>query len=180
MWRPRASSSLSGGRTQGEEASSSFYRKGIARLEEPLFRGGQARLQGGGRGARSGSVTRRTSIGRTVSGRARLGKYVIANQARELVPPRGGASYARVSVARGNVAAEDPASRHGAMGVREEQARFLVTGLGKSGTRWLTKILDSHPEVLCKGEGRFSPRTGGGRTSTSRTTGPSRAPLLRP
>jgi hypothetical protein len=32
---------------------------------------------------------------------------------------------------------------------------FYVTGLGKSGTRWLMKILDSHPEVLCKGEGRF-------------------------
>jgi len=32
---------------------------------------------------------------------------------------------------------------------------FFVTGLGKSGTRWLTKILDSHPEILCKGEGRF-------------------------
>jgi hypothetical protein len=32
---------------------------------------------------------------------------------------------------------------------------FFVTGLGKSGTRWLTKILDSHPEVLCKGEGRY-------------------------
>jgi hypothetical protein len=32
---------------------------------------------------------------------------------------------------------------------------FFVTGLGKSGTRWLTRILDSHPEVLCKGEGRF-------------------------
>jgi hypothetical protein len=32
---------------------------------------------------------------------------------------------------------------------------FFVTGLGKSGTRWLTKILDSHPEVLCRGEGRF-------------------------
>jgi hypothetical protein len=32
---------------------------------------------------------------------------------------------------------------------------FFVTGVGKSGTRWLTKILDSHPEVLCKGEGRF-------------------------
>lgn len=32
---------------------------------------------------------------------------------------------------------------------------FFVTGLGKSGTRWLTKILDSHPEVVCRGEGRF-------------------------
>jgi hypothetical protein len=32
---------------------------------------------------------------------------------------------------------------------------FFVTGLGKSGTRWLTRILDSHPEVLCRGEGRF-------------------------
>lgn len=32
---------------------------------------------------------------------------------------------------------------------------FFVVGLAKSGTTWLMKILDSHPEVLCKGEGRF-------------------------
>jgi Sulfotransferase domain len=32
---------------------------------------------------------------------------------------------------------------------------FFLTGQAKSGTSWLMRILDSHPEVLCKGEGRF-------------------------
>jgi hypothetical protein len=32
---------------------------------------------------------------------------------------------------------------------------FFVVGMGKSGTGWLMKMLDAHPEVLCKGEGRF-------------------------
>jgi hypothetical protein len=32
---------------------------------------------------------------------------------------------------------------------------FFVTGLGKSGTSWLMRTLDGHPEILCKGEGRF-------------------------
>src|SRR5215218_4720549 len=32
---------------------------------------------------------------------------------------------------------------------------FFVTGVGKSGTSWLMRTLDAHPEILCKGEGRF-------------------------
>ena len=32
---------------------------------------------------------------------------------------------------------------------------FFVVGRAKSGTRWLKKLLDSHPDILCKGEGRF-------------------------
>ena len=32
---------------------------------------------------------------------------------------------------------------------------FFVVGLAKSGTTWLMKTLDAHPEVLCKGEGRL-------------------------
>jgi hypothetical protein len=31
---------------------------------------------------------------------------------------------------------------------------FFVVGHQKSGTTWLMKILDSHPEILCQGEGR--------------------------
>src|SRR5215211_8165077 len=32
---------------------------------------------------------------------------------------------------------------------------FFVVGQQKSGTTWLMRMFDSHPEVLCKGEGRF-------------------------
>jgi hypothetical protein len=32
---------------------------------------------------------------------------------------------------------------------------FFVVGPGKSGTGWLQSMLDFHPEILCKGEGRF-------------------------
>lgn len=31
---------------------------------------------------------------------------------------------------------------------------FFVVGYQKSGTTWLMKMLDSHPEILCQGEGR--------------------------
>ena len=32
---------------------------------------------------------------------------------------------------------------------------FFIVGRAKSGTSWLMKLLDAHPEILCKGEGRF-------------------------
>lgn len=32
---------------------------------------------------------------------------------------------------------------------------FFVVGYQKSGTTWLMRMLDSHPEVVCRGEGRF-------------------------
>ena len=36
---------------------------------------------------------------------------------------------------------------------------FFVVGQQKSGTTWLMRMLDAHPEVLCRGEGRFFGRT---------------------
>src|SRR5215212_10404446 len=36
---------------------------------------------------------------------------------------------------------------------------FFVVGQQKSGTTWLMRMLDSHPEILCKGEGRFFGRS---------------------
>src|SRR5215204_1711124 len=36
---------------------------------------------------------------------------------------------------------------------------FFVVGQQKSGTTWLMRMLDAHPEILCKGEGRFFGRT---------------------
>jgi hypothetical protein len=32
---------------------------------------------------------------------------------------------------------------------------FFVVGRAKSGTSWLMRILNAHPEILCRGEGRF-------------------------
>ena len=32
---------------------------------------------------------------------------------------------------------------------------FFVVGVAKSGTSWLMSTLNAHPEILCKGEGRF-------------------------
>jgi Sulfotransferase domain len=32
---------------------------------------------------------------------------------------------------------------------------FFVVGFAKSGTSWVARILDAHPEVVCKGEGIF-------------------------
>ena len=32
---------------------------------------------------------------------------------------------------------------------------FFVVGQAKSGTSWLMRLLDAHPEVLCRGEGRI-------------------------
>jgi hypothetical protein len=83
-----------------------------------------------------------------------LEKHVTAHHTRGLVPPRQGAlgrAYARVSRAWSRVFANGEAE----LVLARSTPVFFVTGLGKSGTRWLTKILDSHPEVLCKGEGRF-------------------------
>jgi|SRR5215211_1618153 len=37
----------------------------------------------------------------------------------------------------------------------QETPVFFVVGQPKSGTAWLMKILDFHPEIICKGGGRF-------------------------
>lgn len=41
------------------------------------------------------------------------------------------------------------------VGRDKELPIFFVVGVPKSGTTWLRRMLDSHPEVLCHGEGRF-------------------------
>jgi hypothetical protein len=36
-----------------------------------------------------------------------------------------------------------------------EDVRFFAVGNGRSGTTWLERTLDTHPEILCKGSGMF-------------------------
>ncbi|MFP4522113.1 MAG: sulfotransferase domain-containing protein [Fibrobacterota bacterium] len=33
---------------------------------------------------------------------------------------------------------------------------FLISSIGKSGSTWVQRIADSHPEILCSGEGKFA------------------------
>jgi hypothetical protein len=54
---------------------------------------------------------------------------------------------------RAELAREQAAAR--LRGSKESPPVFFVVGMAKSGTTWLMRILDAHPEVLCKGEGRF-------------------------
>jgi hypothetical protein len=42
-----------------------------------------------------------------------------------------------------------------AHGSATEQRKFFVVGEMKSGTSWIMRILNSHPEIFCSGEGRF-------------------------
>ncbi len=37
----------------------------------------------------------------------------------------------------------------------ENEPVFFVVGRAKSGTSWLMRLLNAHPEILCRGEGRF-------------------------
>jgi len=48
---------------------------------------------------------------------------------------------------------------HGALSLAGYAGRnfpvFFIVGFAKSGTSWVARILDAHPEILCKGEGIF-------------------------
>jgi glycosyltransferase involved in cell wall biosynthesis len=53
--------------------------------------------------------------------------------------------------------AERPASIEHAE--KSGPALFFLVGRAKSGTTWLMRILNAHPEIVCKGEGRFFGRS---------------------
>ena len=89
--------------------------------------------------------------GRRILGAPRRAKSFVetaANAVRSRTGRGVGAKNAEISALkrelarlRGDGAAETPV--------------FFVVGYQKSGTTWLMRILDSHPEILCRGEGRF-------------------------
>lgn len=43
----------------------------------------------------------------------------------------------------------------GVQGSAEAPPIFFVVGMSRSGTTWLMRLLNAHPEILCRGEGRF-------------------------
>lgn len=42
------------------------------------------------------------------------------------------------------------------LGKVNQRQLFFIVGCQKTGTTWLQKLLDAHPQALCKGEGRFT------------------------
>jgi hypothetical protein len=48
--------------------------------------------------------------------------------------------------------------RHAGLAELYAKPMFFVCGVVKSGTTWLQKLLDAHPEVSCSGEGHFVDR----------------------
>ena len=50
-------------------------------------------------------------------------------------------------------------SKRGSGGLyKREMPVFFIVGHARSGTTWLRTILNAHPEILCRGEGRFFER----------------------
>jgi hypothetical protein len=47
----------------------------------------------------------------------------------------------------------------GAVGEKGPPAPFFIVGQAKSGTSWVMRLLDAHPEVIARGEGRFFGRS---------------------
>src|SRR5215210_566524 len=82
--------------------------------------------------------------------RSRLGKALA--RVRKIA---AGVSAASPSAGKPVLRAREGARLKPSLTPRSNTPVFFVTGLGKSGTSWLMRTLDSHPEILCKGEGRF-------------------------
>jgi LPS sulfotransferase NodH len=73
-------------------------------------------------------------------------RHQVAQRDREL-------AKLRAELARARVARQSPGLTGGGMPV------FFVVGRARSGTTWLRSILNAHPEILCRGEGRFFERS---------------------
>lgn len=48
--------------------------------------------------------------------------------------------------------------KHHRNGIEAEPVFFFVSGPPKSGTTWLMRLIDAHPEAVCSGEGHFFDR----------------------
>jgi hypothetical protein len=74
--------------------------------------------------------------------------------------PRGASEQQEIAQLRRRLAeAEEKLARSEGRGptggLGEDVSVFFMVGVPKSGTTWLRRMLDAHPEVFCKGEGRF-------------------------
>jgi len=88
--------------------------------------------------------------------RSRLGKAPTLTKAVARLPKDAArVGLARMSEGEPVLGGRDRTRRNPVRALASNTPVFFVTGLGKSGTSWLMRMLDGHPEILCKGEGRF-------------------------
>ena len=88
--------------------------------------------------------------------RSRLGKVPTLTKAvARLTKDAARVGLARTSAGKPVLGGQDRARRKPVRALASNTPVFFVTGLGKSGTSWLMRILDGHPEIFCRGEGRF-------------------------
>lgn len=86
--------------------------------------------------------------------RAKRAKNEIFQRVRRQVAKRNHKlARLRAEPAQAETAGYSPGFYSGSMPV------FFIVGRGRSGTTWLRSILNSHPEILCWGEGRFFERS---------------------
>ena len=87
---------------------------------------------------------------------------MLAKRAKAFLTSRAGSGARWQTAAKGDEAAapgERPSTKPSAARPPDPSGGkgsplFFVVGYQKSGTTWLMEMLDSHPEILCRGEGR--------------------------
>lgn len=98
---------------------------------------------------------------RTASKLARRVKTFLASDAGllsrmtrgERAPRQAGSKNGKIAASRKGLTQPRDAARLPSLSGEDTPIFFLV-GYQKSGTTWLMKMLNSHPEILCQGEGR--------------------------
>ena len=109
---------------------------------------------------RANGTSARNGDGERVAVNERLAVERVAAAVRTSAPRIGGASH--VPRRRASLRGLGKRMRRREARTRPAQATgelrrppFLITGRARSGTSWVMRILDAHPEILCRGEGRF-------------------------
>ncbi len=119
-----------------------FMNRVVLRLKRSIRRSVHVRMEKTGLGSAINSRRKlRPGLRTALRKLLRIANGQIANRDEELVRLRA------------ELAREQAAAR--LRGSEESTPMFFVVGMAKSGTTWLMRLLDAHPEILCKGEGRF-------------------------